>query len=128
MRPIEPIAKETVLEIHRRKIERYGGMPGVRDEGLLEAAIAQPWQSFDGVDLYPSVAEKAARIGYEVISQHPFADGNKRTGAALVGVLLRANGQHFKPRSDDYIQTVLGVADGSLGYEELLEFVKRSAF
>lgn len=126
IRSIEPIKKETVLDIHRFKIEQYGGLDGVRDEGLLEAAIAQPWQSFDGIELYPSTPEKAARIGYEIISQHPFTDANKRTGAALVGVLLRANGYRFKPRVDDYIKTVMGVADGSLGYEDLLKFVKRS--
>lgn len=126
IRSIERISEETVLEIHRQKIKQYGGMGGVREEGLLEAAIAQPWQSFDGVELYPSIEEKAARIGYEIISQHPFFDGNKRTGAALVGTLLRANEMRFKPHADDYLKTVMGVADGSLGYSDLLEFIKRS--
>ena len=126
MKPAEPIAKETVMRIHRMQIARHGGMGGLRDEGLLEAAIAQPWQGFGGVELYPSLVEKAARIGYEVVSQHPFNDGNKRTGAALVGALLRANGARFKPKADDYCRVILGVADGTLGYDDLLEFVKRS--
>lgn len=86
IRSIERVSEETALEIHRQKIKQYGGMGGVREEGLLEAAIAQPWQSFDGIELYLSIEEKAARIGYEIISQHPFFDGNKRTGAALVGI------------------------------------------
>lgn len=125
-RTVEPIAKETAIEIHRRQIERHGGISGLCDEGLLEAALAQPWQGFGGTDLYPTIDEKAARLAYEVITQHPFADGNKRTGAALVSVLLRANGMRFKPRANDYLETVLGVADGSLGYEDMLAFVRRS--
>lgn len=126
MNPLSPISLETVLEIHRLKVVKYGGLAGLRDKGLLEAAIAQPWQSFDGIDLYPSLPEKAARIGFEVITQHPFNDGNKRTGAALVGVLLRANGVNFTPRSIDYVDAILGVADGSLDYAEFLEFVRNS--
>ena len=121
---IEPISLETALEIHRRKIERFGGTHGVRDQGLLEAALAQSWQSFAGIELYPSLEEKAARLGYEIITQHPFADGNKRTGAALIGVLLRANGVRFKPRSADYISIVVAVASSAAGYEDLLEFVR----
>lgn len=68
IRSIERVSEETALEIHRQKIKQYGGMGGVREEGLLEAAIAQPWQSFDGIELYLSIEEKAARIGYEIIS------------------------------------------------------------
>lgn len=123
---IERISKQTVLEIHRLKIKQYGGGNDVREEGLLEAAIAQPWESVDGVELYPSTEEKAARIGYEIITQHPFDEGNKRVGAALVGILLRANGITFKPQADDYLKTTMGVEDGSLGYDDLLEFIKRS--
>ena len=121
---IEPISLETALEIHRRKIERFGGTHGVRDQGLLEAALAQSWQSFAEIELYPSLEEKAARLGYEIITQHPFSDGNKRTGAALIGVLLRANGVRFQPRSADYISIVIAVASSAAGYEDLLEFVR----
>lgn len=124
IRPIEPLAKETIIEIHRRKIEHFGGLDGVRDEGLLEAALAQPWQSFGGNDLYPTVEEKAARLAYEIISQHPFADGNKRTGAAVIGVILRTHGFRFKPRTEDFYATVYGIADGSLGYDDLVAFVR----
>lgn len=101
-------------------------MAGVRDEDLLEAALAQPWQSFAGIELYSSLPEKAARLGFEVISQHPFVDGNKRTGAALVAILLRANGSTFKPRSDAFYEAVVGVADGSLDYKGFLDFVLKS--
>lgn len=123
---VEPISKETALKIHELQIKRHGGMAGIRDERLLEAALAQPWQGFGKTDLYPSIEEKAARIAFEVVSQHPFCDGNKRTGAALMIALLRANGLRFKPRNDEFIATMLGVADGSLGYEKLLKFVRSS--
>lgn len=122
----EPISKEVVLALHDRAIERFGGAPGVRDETLLEAAIAQPWQTFDGVDLYPTIEGKAARLCYEVVTQHPFVDGNKRTGALLIGVVLRKNGFRFKPRSREYLNVIMGVASGEMGYEHLLEFVRNN--
>ena len=116
------VTKEIVLALHEHVIERFGGASGVRDEGLLEAAIAQPWQTFDGIDLYPTIEEKAARLCFEIVTQHPFVDGNKRTGALLLGVLLRANGASFKPKSKDYYNIIMDVASGNKGYEELLDF------
>lgn len=74
------ISKEIVLELHHQLIERFGGVHGVMNENSLEAAIAQPWQTFDGVDLYPTTEEKASRLCFEIVTQHPFIDGNKRTG------------------------------------------------
>jgi death on curing protein len=73
------ITKTDVLELHSLSIETYGGAHGVRDEGLLEAAIARPYQTFDGNDLYPGAIEKAAAIFESVLKNHPFIDGNKRT-------------------------------------------------
>lgn len=77
----DTIPREIVLALHERTISRFGGAHGVRDEGLLDAAISQPWQTFDGIDLYPTIEEKAARLSFEIITQHPFVDGNKRTDA-----------------------------------------------
>ena len=122
-----PLSKETVLALHERAVERFGGARGVRDEGLLDAAIYQPWQTFDGVGLYPTIEEKAARLCYEIVTQHPFVDGNKRTGALMLGVLLRKNGIRFSPRADTYLGIIMGVASGKKSYEELLEFVNREA-
>lgn len=116
------VTKEIVLTLHEHVIERFGGASGVRDEGLLEAAIAQPWQTFDGIDLYPTIEEKAARLCFEIVTQHPFVDGNKRTGALLLGVLLRTSGAMFKPKSKDYYSIIMDVASGNKGYEELLDF------
>lgn len=121
----DTIPREIVLALHERTISRFGDAHGVRDEGLLDAAISQPWQTFDGVDLYPTIEEKAARLSFEIITQHPFVDGNKRTGALLLGVLLRRNGARFKPKPGDYLEIIMDVASGAKGYEELLEFVRR---
>jgi death-on-curing protein len=73
------IAKETLLKLHELSIIKYGGSMGIRDEGLMESAIARPYQSFGGEDLYPTVFEKAAAIAESIIINHPFIDGNKRT-------------------------------------------------
>ena len=121
---IRYVSLEDSLAIHARSIDRYGGIDGLRDQGLLESAIAQPQQTFDGVELYPSLAEKAARYAYGIIKNHPFADGNKRTGAAMLAVLLWANGVRFKPRLTDMQETIIQIADGTLGYEELVAWIE----
>lgn len=117
------VTKEIVLALHEHVIERFGGASGVRDEGLLEAAIAQPWQTFDRIDFYPTIEEKAARLCFEIVTQHPFVDGNKRTGALLMGVLLRINKIRFKPANKDYYKIIIDVAAGNKDYEDLRDFV-----
>jgi death-on-curing protein len=120
--------KELVMQIHELQILNHGGMPGLRDEGLLEAALAQPFATFDGNDLYATDQEKAARLAFGIIKNHPFADGNKRTGTQLLFVFLRLNGYRFKPRHKELEETILGVASGEISYEELVEFVRRETF
>jgi death on curing protein len=71
------ILKEDVLDLHRKSIERYGGSHGIRDIALLESAIARPMQTFDGIEFYPSIIEKAAALGESLIKNHPFIDGKK---------------------------------------------------
>ena len=122
---VEPLDKSVVLQIHSAAIARFGGLDGVRDEGLLESALAQPFQTFDGEELYPSIAQKAARYAYGIASNHPFADGNKRTATAVMGTFLRMNGYKFKPRHDELLATMVGVADGSISYEQLANWVER---
>ena len=116
-----PVAKDQVIAIHDAAIARFDGLPGVRDEGLLDSALAQPWQTFGGRDLYEGDVAKVCRLYYGVIRNHPFTDGNKRTGAALLGASLRLCGRYFKPRHDDFLRAMLAVADGSMSYEQLVE-------
>ena len=115
----EYLTHSDVRTIHTHLIQKFGGLDGLRDEGLFDAALEQPRQTFDGKDLYPTVAEKAARYAYGIVRNHPFADGNKRTGTACMGMFLAINGFRFKPRHDKLLQVVLAVADGSMGYDEL---------
>ena len=105
-----PIPKHIVLAIHEDQLKRNGGMPGVRDGGQ---------------DLYPSVHEKAARYGYGVIKNHPFDDGNKRTGTALIIAFLHGNGVKFKPRTQDFFDTVIAVANGTMSYDELVAWIEK---
>lgn len=123
---MKPITKGIVLALNKRIVERFGGADGVRDEGLLEAAIAQPWQTFDGIDFYPTIEEKAARLCFEIVTQHPFIDGNKRTGALFLGVFLRKNGIKFAPQANDYYKIIMDVASGVKGYEDILKFIRES--
>ena len=120
----EYLTHEDVRAIHSYLIAMFGGLDGLRDEGLFDAAIEQPRQTFDGADLYPSAAEKAARYAYGIVNNHPLADGNKRTGGACVGMFLRLNDIKFKPRHDEHLRTVYGVADGTVGYEELVSWIE----
>ena len=80
-----------VLGIYQRVMQETGGLMGIRDLGALESAIAQPYMTFDGNELYPSLAEKAAALGFSLIQNHPFADGNKRTGHAAMESFLAPN-------------------------------------
>ena len=116
---MKPITKGIVLALHKRTVERFGGADGIRDEGLLEAA-------FDGIEFYPTIEEKAARLCFEIITQHPFIDGNKRTGALLLGVFLRKNGIKFTPQANDYYKIIMDVASGVKGYEDILKFIRES--
>ena len=90
------------------------------------SALAQPFQTFGGAELYPTFAEKAARYAYGIARNHPFLDGNKRAATACMGAFLRINGFSFKPRADELLETMLGVAAGTVSYEELVGWVSRN--
>ena len=117
-------SRDDVCAIHSAAIARFGGLDGVRDEGMLASALAQPFQTFGGEELYPSAVEKACRYAVGIISGHPFLDGNKRTGAALLGTYLRMCGVGFAPDHAEFLSAMLGVADGSMSDEELVDWVR----
>ena len=103
-----------VLDLHRRLIEQSGGRAGLRDIGLLEASLAQPRQTFGGADLYPGVVAKAAALGFSLIQNHPFIDGNKRVGHAAMEVSLLLNGVELVATADESESVVLAFASGEL--------------
>ena len=84
-----------VLELHRRLLEQFGGLLGIRDLGALESALAQPRMTFDGEDLYRTLIEKASALGFSLIQNHPFVDGNKRTAHAAMETFLILNGSEI---------------------------------
>lgn len=109
--------------LHAQLINQTGGSNGVRDYSLLESAIESPFQSFDGEELYPTIQSKAARLGFCLIKNHCMIDGNKRIGAHAMLVLLKLNGIDLKYTQKELYETILYVADGSLEYEDLLQWV-----
>ena len=115
--------KEKVLLLQQLVIKSSGGSAGVRDFGLLESAIESVYQTFDGVELYPTKEEKGARLGYSLVSNHAFVDGNKRIGILVMLSFLAINGINLKYTDDDLIEIGLGLADGKIKYEELIEWV-----
>ncbi|MEQ1574735.1 MAG: type II toxin-antitoxin system death-on-curing family toxin [Vicinamibacterales bacterium] len=101
-----------VVELHRRLLLQTGGAQGIRDIGLLESAIAQPKATFDGADLHPTLADKTAALGFALVANHPFVDGNKRIGHAAMEVFLSLNGYEFQAAVDEQEQLMLDVAAG----------------
>lgn len=114
---------DKVKLIHQLIAQETGGDPGMRDEGLLDASIEGIFQTYDGVELYPSKEAKGARLGYNLISNHPFVDGNKRIGMHIMLVFLEINGIHISATNKDVADAGLGVASGKISYDELLEWV-----
>src|SRR4051794_34443291 len=99
-----------VVELHRLVIARSGGGAGLRDIGALESCVAQPAMTFGGVDLYPTLEAKAAVLGYLLVANHPFVDGNKRVGHAALEVMLVMNGSELRASVDEQEHVVLRVA------------------
>jgi death-on-curing protein len=118
------LTKQQVILLHKDVIAQSGGSPEIRDEGLLESALNAPFQTFAEEELYPTVIEKAARLGYSLIKNHAFVDGNKRIGAHTMLVFLALNGIEVEYEDSDFIQLVLGVAAGEISEEQFLSWLK----
>ena len=117
------LSKEQILMLHSQLIEVSGGSDGVRDYNLLDSALESPFQSFGGEDLYPTVQAKGARLGYGLIKNHCMVDGNKRIGTHAMLVFLALNGIELEYTQKELYETILKVADGSMEYEDLLQWV-----
>ena len=117
-------SKEKVLLLHQLMAEATGGDVGIRDEALLESAIENTYATFDGVELYPSKEEKAARLGFSLISNHAFVDGNKRIGIYVMLSFLELNGIRIWASNEDVVNLGLAVADGSAGYNDILKWIQ----
>ena len=119
------LSLEQVLELHRLEIRRFGGSAGLRERGGLEAALARPQMTFGGEDLYPDVESKAAAVMHSLVMNHPFVDGNKRTGAAVAELFLNLNGVELEADDDDLVVVTLTVARGELNAEALAIWLRQ---
>lgn len=117
------LSKEQILMLHSQLIEEYGGSDGVRDYNLLDSALENPFQSFGGEELYPTLQAKAARLGYGLIKNHCMIDGNKRIDTHAMLVFLAINGIELDYTQKELYETILAIADGSLEYEYLLKWI-----
>ena len=116
-------SKEKVLLLHQLITQETGGSAGVRDYDLLESALESAFATFDGQDLYPTKEEKGAKIGYSLISNHAFVDGNKRIGMYVMLTFLEVNGIPIDATNKDVEDIAMSVAAGTSRYEELLDWV-----
>jgi death-on-curing protein len=116
-----------VLEIHRDQIERYGGDPGIRDLGLLQSALAMPAAGFGGRYLHTDLFEMAAAYLFHITQNHPFLDGNKRTGAVASLVFLALNGVDVGADEEEFEKTVLRVAEGKIDKAAVAEFFRKNS-
>lgn len=118
------LSKEQVLELHSQIIKTTGGTDGLRDEGILDSALNAPFQVFDGISLFPSIMQKAARLGFGLIQNHPFIDGNKRIGTHIMLVFLELNDIHLSYSQEELYTIILGIASTQNNYEDLLEWIR----
>ena len=116
-----------VLELHRQVIAQTGGLAGLRDLGALESSLAQPRQTFEGRDLHPDLVTKVGALGFSLIANHCFVDGNKQIGHAAMEATLLLNGQEFAATVEEAERIVMGVASGTTTREELTSWVRKHA-
>lgn len=117
-------SKDDILHIHSKLISDFGGSDGIRDEGMLESALNTPLQTFDSEDLYPTAVDKVVRLSFGLVMNHPFIDGNKRVGAAVLYLGLNANNVRFEVSDETMIEEFLNLAAGKLDYSSFLTWVK----
>jgi len=122
---MKAISKRQILRLHDKLVVQTGGSDGLRDEGLLESALAAPFASYAGQELYPSLVEKAARLVFGLISNHPFIDGNKRVGVTAMAVFLHGNGIELDITNDELATLGLTLADGKMTIRDVAEWLKK---
>ena len=115
--------EEKVLLLHQLVIESTGGSYELRDIKLLDSALSSAFQTFDNKELFPTKEEKGAKLGYSLVSNHAFVDGNKRIGLLVMLSFLEINGIHLKYTDDELIKLGLGLASDKASYEELLSWI-----
>ncbi|MEW6009454.1 MAG: type II toxin-antitoxin system death-on-curing family toxin [Candidatus Omnitrophota bacterium] len=124
---IKYLSIEQILLAHQELIKRYGGSHGIRDQGLLESAVFRPQASAFGQDAYPTLFEKCAVLGHSLIKNHPFIDGNKRTGFAAMHLMLLINGYDLTSTTKEEVSMAENVALGKMNESEIALWLKQHA-
>jgi death-on-curing protein len=114
---------DEIVAVHDKLLAATGGSAGLRDKGLLESAVLNCCQTFDDEELYPELTQKAARLAFGICKNHPFVDGNKRIAVTALLVMLRLNDVRIQYTQAELIALGLGIADGSLEYEDILKWI-----
>lgn len=122
------LSKERVMLLHNIMTRETGGSAGLRDADLLDSALESAYQTFGGQELYPTVEEKGAHIGYSLIANHAFVDGNKRIGMLTMMVFLELNGVRINPTNESFFETGIGVAAGQMKYEDLCQWIRDNKY
>ena len=117
------LSKSQILLLHEQLVEATGGSSGLRDEGMLDSALNAPFQTFGGEDVYPSIQQKAARLCFSLVKNHPFVDGNKRIGAHAMLVFLTLNGIELEYTQPELSDVILRLAAGTIHASGLLEWI-----
>ena len=117
------LTQEKVIALHRLITAETGGDPNLRDAELLNSAVESAFATFDGNELYPTIQEKGARLGYSLISNHAFVDGNKRIGIFVLLTFLELNGVIIRPSNEEVTRVGLAVASGMMKYGQLLNWI-----
>jgi len=111
-------------QIHKILIDTFGGAHGIRDLSALESALKRPFQTFDNKELYPRPIDKAAALAESILNNHPFVDGNKRTGYVLMRLLLLQNGQDIDATQQNKYEFVISIASGKIRFEEIVSWLE----
>ncbi len=117
------LSREQIIVLHSQLIQETGGTDGIRDEGLLDSALAAPFQSFADTEVFPSIQQKAARLGYGLVKNHAFIDGNKRIGAHAMLVFLALNKIELDYTQDELSDAFLRIATGEISQDDLLQWI-----
>ncbi len=118
------LSKKQIILLQERLIEVFGGSSGIRDDNLLDLSINSIHQTFDGVDLYPSIIHKAVHLGFSLVSNHAFIDGNKRIGTHAMLLMLELNGYELEYKDSELIDIIMDIASSNKKEENLFQWVK----
>lgn len=118
------LTTDDILTIHHQVIKLFGGIDGIRDIGSIDSVINGIYQTFDGVELYPSITDKASFLVYGLIKNHAFADGNKRTGVAAMLVFLQMQGSNVEFTNEELIDLGLSIAKSEFKQPDISEWIE----